>query len=101
MVLDHREDRPLVDAEPVAVDPRRPLDDAAVLEAREAGRGVELGYVAPKSGAHLWFDLLAIPADRRTLADLGAAHRIAPGVTLPAPTAVFPRYVEPEEPKKT
>jgi putrescine transport system substrate-binding protein len=35
----------------------------AAARAREAGRGVELGYVAPKSGAHLWFDLLAIPAD--------------------------------------
>jgi putrescine transport system substrate-binding protein len=35
----------------------------AAARAREAGRGVELGYAAPKSGAHLWFDLLAIPAD--------------------------------------
>ncbi len=35
----------------------------AQARAREAGRGVEIGYVAPKSGAHLWFDMLAIPAD--------------------------------------
>ena len=35
----------------------------AAARAREAAQGVELGYVAPKSGAHLWFDLLAIPAD--------------------------------------
>ena len=35
----------------------------AAARAKEAGRGVELGYVAPKTGAHLWFDLLAIPAD--------------------------------------
>ncbi|MCB4822736.1 polyamine ABC transporter substrate-binding protein [Roseicella aerolata] len=35
----------------------------AAARAREAGRGVEIGYVAPKSGAHLWFDMLAIPAD--------------------------------------
>lgn len=35
----------------------------AAARAREAGRGVELAYLAPKSGAHLWFDMLAIPAD--------------------------------------
>ena len=35
----------------------------ATARAREAAKGVELGYVAPKSGAHLWFDLLAVPAD--------------------------------------
>ena len=35
----------------------------AAARAREAGRGVELAYAPPASGAHLWFDLLAIPAD--------------------------------------
>lgn len=35
----------------------------AAARAREAGRGVELRYLAPPAGAHLWFDLLAIPAD--------------------------------------
>ncbi|WP_149538565.1 extracellular solute-binding protein [Siccirubricoccus phaeus] len=35
----------------------------AAARAREAGRGVEIAYAAPESGAHLWFDLLAIPAD--------------------------------------
>ncbi|WP_240046498.1 extracellular solute-binding protein [Paracraurococcus ruber] len=35
----------------------------AAARAREAGRGVEIGYVAPKTGAHLWFDMLAVPAD--------------------------------------
>ncbi|MFZ4407917.1 MAG: extracellular solute-binding protein [Paracraurococcus sp.] len=35
----------------------------AAARAREAGKGLEIGYVAPKSGAHLWFDLLAVPAD--------------------------------------
>lgn len=35
----------------------------AAARAREAAKGVELGYVAPRTGAHLWFDLLAIPAD--------------------------------------
>jgi putrescine transport system substrate-binding protein len=35
----------------------------AGLRAREANRGVAVRYVAPKEGAQLWFDLLAIPAD--------------------------------------
>jgi methionyl-tRNA synthetase len=47
----------------------------------------------PKSAGKL-LDLLAIPADRRSFADFGA--RIAAGATLPAPTPVFPRYVERE-----
>jgi putrescine transport system substrate-binding protein len=35
----------------------------AATRAREAGRGVEIAYVAPRTGAHLWFDMLAVPAD--------------------------------------
>jgi putrescine transport system substrate-binding protein len=35
----------------------------AAARAKEAGKGVEIGYVAPKTGAHLWFDMLAVPAD--------------------------------------
>jgi methionyl-tRNA synthetase len=41
-------------------------------------------------------DVLAIPAEQRTFAALGGASRITPGTTLPAPSPVFPRYVEPE-----
>jgi len=40
-------------------------------------------------------DLLAIPEGERRFTYLGGAHRIAVGTKLPAPTAVFPRYVEP------
>ncbi len=40
-------------------------------------------------------DSLGIPADERNFAMLGGHVRIKPGITLPAPTAVFPRYVEP------
>jgi methionyl-tRNA synthetase len=40
-------------------------------------------------------DSLGIPDHARNFADLGGATRIAPGTTLPAPVAVFPRYVEP------
>jgi len=42
-------------------------------------------------------DLLAVPDGERTFAYLGAKHRLAPGAKLPAPAAVFPRYVEPGE----
>jgi len=46
-------------------------------------------------------DLLAVPADERTFAILGGAHRLAVGAKLPAPAAIFPRYVESEGPTKT
>lgn len=35
----------------------------AAARAKEAGKGIEIGYAAPRTGAHLWFDMLAIPAD--------------------------------------
>jgi methionyl-tRNA synthetase len=40
-------------------------------------------------------DSLGIPADERDFVALGGAARIAPGTQLPAPQAVFPRYIEP------
>jgi putrescine transport system substrate-binding protein len=44
----------------------------AAARAREAGRGVTVQYVAPKEGAQLWFDLLAIPADAPNAANAHA-----------------------------
>ena len=41
-------------------------------------------------------DLLAVAPSERVFARVGAASRLAPGTSLPAPTAIFPRYVEPE-----
>jgi methionyl-tRNA synthetase len=47
----------------------------------------------PSSAAKL-LDLLAVPAEERVFSFLGGSHRIAAGAKLPAPAAVFPRYVE-------
>jgi len=49
----------------------------------------------PRSAGKL-LDLLAVPGDGRAFSELGGARRIAPGVTLPAPSPVFPRYVDSE-----
>jgi methionyl-tRNA synthetase len=48
------------------------------------------------AAASRFLDLVGVPAERRDFATLGAAGRLEPGVMLPAPTPVFPRYVEPE-----
>jgi methionyl-tRNA synthetase len=52
----------------------------------------------PGSAAKL-LDLLAVPAEERDFARLGGGHRLASGVSLPTPVAVFPRYVDPEAAK--
>jgi methionyl-tRNA synthetase len=49
----------------------------------------------PTSAAKL-LDLLAVPADQRGFSELGGSRRILPGVAMPAPAPVFPRYVESE-----
>lgn len=51
--------------------------------------------VMPQSMARL-LDLLAVPADARDFASLGETGRLSAGTVLPAPSAIFPRYVEPE-----
>jgi methionyl-tRNA synthetase len=48
------------------------------------------------SSAEKLLDLLAVPADERSFAFLGGAHRIAAGSKLPAPAPVFPRHIEAE-----
>lgn len=49
----------------------------------------------PVAAAKL-LDLVAAPADKRMIADVGAQGRIAAGTALPAPAPIFPRYVDPE-----
>jgi len=48
----------------------------------------------PDSTARM-LDQLAIPVGERTFAFLGAAHALTPGIALPKPEGVFPRFVEP------
>jgi methionyl-tRNA synthetase len=52
----------------------------------------------PEAGARL-LDLLAVPKEERDFSRLGGAHRLAAGSALPAPSPVFPRYVEAEPAK--
>ncbi len=54
----------------------------------------------PDSAAKL-LDLLAVPAEERQFRELGGGRRIAAGVTLPAPSPVFPRYVDSESSAQT
>jgi methionyl-tRNA synthetase len=49
----------------------------------------------PSSAAKM-LDLLAVPAGERQFRDLGGARRIVADSVLPAPSAVFPRYVDSE-----
>jgi methionyl-tRNA synthetase len=49
----------------------------------------------PASCAKL-LDLLGVPANQRDFSFIGGRHRIAAGTNLPAPSPVFPRYVEAE-----
>ena len=49
----------------------------------------------PSAAAKL-LDLLAVPVQERQFRDVGGARRITAGATLPAPSAVFPRYVDSE-----
>src|SRR6266852_4132620 len=49
----------------------------------------------PRSAAKL-LDLLAVPTEERLFHALGGARRIAGGTPLPAPSPVFPRYVDSE-----
>ncbi|MCF8476719.1 MAG: methionine--tRNA ligase [Pseudolabrys sp.] len=51
--------------------------------------------VIPTAAAKL-LDLLAVPATERAFDALADGKRLAAGVQLPAPSGVFPRYVEPE-----
>ena len=48
-------------ARPASSCPIRATLSRRAARAEEAGRGVAVRYMAPKEGAQLWFDMLAIP----------------------------------------
>jgi putrescine transport system substrate-binding protein len=41
----------------------------AQTRAVEAKQGIEIDYVVPKEGAYMWFDVMAIPADAKNVAE--------------------------------
>ncbi len=49
--------------------------------------------IVPSAAAAL-LDQLGVPRERRDFAALGPGGRLEPGTVLPAPSPVFPRYVE-------
>jgi methionyl-tRNA synthetase len=52
--------------------------------------------VMPESATKL-LDLLAVRPEDRTFANLGVKGRLKPGMAIPEPQGVFPRYVDPTE----
>jgi methionyl-tRNA synthetase len=58
--------------------------------------GILVQPYVPDSAAKL-LDVLAIPMDQRSFADMG--KRLVSGTSLPAPQPIFPRYVEEAEAK--
>jgi methionyl-tRNA synthetase len=48
------------------------------------------------ASAEKLLDLLAVPAAQCGFSELGGRCRLAPGIAMPAPAPVFPRYVESE-----
>ncbi|MFE1602290.1 methionine--tRNA ligase [Methylobacterium sp. ID0610] len=57
--------------------------------------GILVQPFVPAAAAKL-LDLLAVPEAARGLAAVGEGARLAPGTALPAPSPIFPRFVEPE-----
>ena len=51
--------------------------------------------VIPTAAARL-LDLLGVANEDRMFANVGETGRLKPGVALPAPAPIFPRYIEPE-----
>jgi methionyl-tRNA synthetase len=91
--------RYFANAEPWALRKTDPARMASVLYVTaEVLRAV--GILAqpfmPKAAAEL-LDLLAVPENRRMLADIGAGGRLPPATLLPQPRPIFPRYVEPAD----
>jgi methionyl-tRNA synthetase len=74
--------------------------DTILYVTAEAVRQVAIlaAPVVPAAAGKL-LDGLGQGADARTFRALGEAGRLRPGTAIPAPTGVFPRYVEPDSEK--
>jgi methionyl-tRNA synthetase len=59
--------------------------------------GILVQPFVPTAASKL-LDLLAVPGDRRSLADVGEGGRLVRGTALPAPVPVFPRFERPDAP---
>jgi putrescine transport system substrate-binding protein len=69
----------------------------AADRAREAGNGVQVAYRIPQEGGVIWFDLLAIPADARNVAN---AHRFIDYLLRPDVIAEVTAYVKYANPNR-
>jgi len=77
-------------------DPKR--RDTILYVTAEAVRQVAiLAQPATPAAAAKLLDGLGQSAEARSFAALGEKSRLRPGTAIPAPTGVFPRYVDPEE----
>lgn len=63
----------------------------AATRAEEAKNGVEIGYVIPKEGSQVWFDVFAIPVDAPNKA---AAYKFLDYMMRPAVIARASNYTE-------
>ena len=60
-----------------------------------------LAQPSTPEGAGKLLDLLVVPADQRSFAQLDGKTRLPGGVQLPPPAPVFPRYIEPKPEAET
>ena len=74
-------------------DPKR-METVLYVTAELIRQAAILAQPATPVAAARMLDLLALPEDARSFASLGAGGRLKPGTVLPAPAAVFPRWVE-------
>ena len=76
-------------------DPERMAAVLYVLAETIRRLGIMAQPFVPTAAARI-LDQLALPEAARDFAQLDAAHALKPGMALPKPAGVFPRFVEPE-----
>jgi methionyl-tRNA synthetase len=77
-------------------DPKR-MDTILYVTAEVVRQFAILAQPAMPDLAPKLLDALAIPADARAFASLGAPGRLVPGTPIAEPQGVFPRYIDPAE----